>query len=206
MADPGPLTLFLSPRTSWDHCGVRRFVPWLLLGVLGLAAGLGVGFGVGDGPTEASVPTSSAEPGPSNLVPSWLPPGFAARSPGALTVRIDREDDRCAIYYLSYSPHGGPTSLPHGEPPRSYSTSNLTESVAYVISRCPLEPGVASGDVQVDGRPVTIANARYGALWASWKLQPRVFVVLAAVDVPRAEAVRFIAGLRLPKPSYLQHH
>ena len=79
---PGEMAAALSnhpsrvQRMPWDHCGVRRLVPWLLLGVLGLVTGLGLGLGLAFGGAESGQSVTS---GPLSVVPTWQPPDVEDR-------------------------------------------------------------------------------------------------------------------------------
>ncbi len=86
--------------SPWDHWKVRRFVPWFLLGLMGLTTGLGVGLGTSPNPSASQTdpPSTQADrttiPAPRFDVPVFQT-GCATKepSPGVVvrvTMRVTR--------------------------------------------------------------------------------------------------------------------
>ncbi len=112
---PGQPRLLSGCRGTID--GMRRVVPWLLLGVLGLATGLGLGLGLAYGETEVAPGTT---PRLIALSPTWLPPGTGQTGSGVGLI-------------LFPAPH-----CPY-QPSRTVSSPDHTQSFTYMTARCPFD-------------------------------------------------------------------
>jgi hypothetical protein len=168
---------------------MRRLVPWLLLGVLGLVTGLGLGLGLAWGGTQT---TKSALVPVLRLVPTWTPPGTHPpdTAPPPIISFFVGVPDRC-----------------HATPARTVSSMDQSQSFTYITAGCPLGIKGTSHPVDVGRHEVTISGfaPAEGSIVAVWEDQPGTYVEVSGIHVTEAQMQRFIAGLRVAYPSYLHH-
>ena len=151
----------------------RHFVPWLLLGVLGLAAGFGIGIGLANNSTRVAPPPHVA------LAANWRPPGVST----TLTFA-----GRCGPPAIAAAITGAP-----GSPflDATYVTCNEIRWLAIPAARV----------VTVSGKRVEVVLHQYeNASSAVWR-QDGENVSIYSMGVPEDEIFRFIAGIHPRKQS-----
>jgi hypothetical protein len=155
---------------------VRRLLPWVLFGLLGMATGLGIGLGL------AYAPTNVAAHGP------WSRSAFVATSK---TSGVTIIGDRAAC-------PNPPQSGPGPEVPLLPAGSH--HAISYLYARCnfsPLKRGISEPNVE----SVTVKGSRVllvtepGRAFASWRHDGYYFSS-SSIGVPKDQVLRFIAGLR----------
>jgi hypothetical protein len=74
---------------------VRRFIPWLLLGILGVITGLGIGLGLGNAPSQQSASQAVREPQVASVAPRV--PTVPAYMPSPPTASTSTPTDQNSI-------------------------------------------------------------------------------------------------------------
>jgi hypothetical protein len=186
-----------------EHGTVKRFLPWLLLGVLAWVSVLGLALGLaGTEKTQTLPPAPSTDSPPSlgvGFVPSWIPPDVGVSgsevvcgqggSGGSAQIEEQQQTYSKANSKANSKAYSTMPQGSAGNPSGAY--------IAFSVLSCSaVAPPVPAGSlaVQVNGHTVMLVQTN-GLIVASWR-EDGTKLLLNAMGVPKGEVVRFIKGLR----------
>ncbi len=153
---------------------MRRLLPWLLLGLLGIATGLGVGLGLANSPNTTTTSSTAV------VVPRWTPP---RNVPGGV---VGVTHDCTAFFAGSH----GPTKPPVRFIEYGQATCKLRAPFSLAAD------GIfrVSFTMDIAGHHLSVIRLG-GEGWVTWQ-EGREYFVVWSQQVSLSHVLRFTGGLK----------